>query len=378
MADTLPESTGAIHVFQLPPFERAACSAIVQSTPHALVLVDHRLQIVFANRGAAQLFQRPNVRLRGLPLAQVVPPAAVTLLVRSLERGGTRVIETCLNGTRGRSAGRTVKITAVPTAESWAGGLTLLMLEDISDKATLEQQLVDAEKQAAIGQLAAGILHEVSNPLTSLGSNLAFVRTTLGSTADPAIAQALETSLDQVEQMRQLLGTLSAIPGRTAPRYELADVHHVVRQCVSFIAKTAEERHISIVVSFAPALVQCEMDVRLIKQVLLNLLKNAMEAMPGGGRITVTTTQRPASGDEPAAITIAIADTGGGIAEADLRRVFRPLFSTKARGAGLGLSFCRQTVEEHGGEIRVISPGKDRGATALVTLPTRQPFSQDD
>jgi signal transduction histidine kinase len=128
---------------------------------------------------------------------------------------------------------------------------------------------------------------------------------------------------------------------------------------------------------FSAAAPTCEVDVRLIKQVLLNLLKNAMEAMPDGGRITVHTAQA-ASGGEPGPIVVQISDTGAGIAEADLRRVFRPLFSTKRRGAGLGLSFCRQTVEEHGGAIRIASAGKDQGTSVYVSLPVRQPVDQDE
>jgi signal transduction histidine kinase len=168
-----------------------------------------------------------------------------------------------------------------------------------------------------------------------------------------------------------LLGTLSGLPGRAAPRYEAADVHELVRRCVTFVAKDAERRQVALGVHFAAATLTCELDTRLIKQVLLNLLKNAMEAMPHGGRVDVTTRATP---DEraPDSVTIEIADSGVGIPESDLRKVFRPLFSTKARGAGLGLSFCRQAVEEHGGEIRLNSRGNGHGTVVVVTLPVRQ------
>ncbi len=116
----------------------------------------------------------------------------------------------------------------------------------------------------------------------------------------------------------------------------------------------------------------CEMDVRLMKQVLLNLLKNAMEATRQNGRIEVRTSYRARHGNDSSSVVIEVADNGIGIAEPDLRNVFRPLFSTKPRGTGLGLSFCRQTVEEHGGEIRVTSPGRNQGTVAIVTLPVRQ------
>jgi signal transduction histidine kinase len=128
----------------------------------------------------------------------------------------------------------------------------------------------------------------------------------------------------------------------------------------------------------APTAAMCEIDVRLIKQVLLNLLKNAAEAMRDGGRIAVQTSRPAADADDGGVVVIEIADTGVGIAECDFRRVFRPLFSTKRGGAGLGLSFCRQAVEEHGGAIQITSIGKDQGTTVCVSLPVRQPVSLDD
>jgi signal transduction histidine kinase len=286
-------------------------------------------------------------------------------------------------------AARTLKISAVRlpawtaiTATQRAETITsrpfgLLVLQDISDKAGIEELLLETEKQAALGQLAAGILHEVANPLTSIGSNLLFVRSALAHSTDEVL-QALNMSLEQLDQMRQLLGTLSGLPGRPPLKYELADLHDIVRRCVTFVAKDAERRRIRLAASFAPSIVACEMDVRSIKQVLLNLLKNAMEAMPEGGRLEVRTSYRPPGPHEPAAVVIEVEDSGLGIAEADLRKIFRPLFSTKPRGAGLGLSFCRQAVEEHGGEIRLTSRGRSQGTLATVSLPVRQAITADE
>jgi two-component system, NtrC family, sensor kinase len=107
-------------------------------------------------------------------------------------------------------------------------------------------------------------------------------------------------------------------------------------------------------------------------------LKNAMEAMPLGGRIDVKTSYRAGAPHEPDAVVIEVADTGIGISESDMRKVFRPLFSTKPRGAGLGLSFCRQAVEDHGGAIRLATRGKDRGTVAIVSLPIRQAVTPDE
>jgi signal transduction histidine kinase len=332
--------------------------------------LDAKFRIALANRAASALLQLPPERLRGADAGGLLPEAD---LHAALGDGGTRRARVIESQVAGSSGTRTIKINAVPLTlwDCLKQTFWLLLIEDLSDTALLEQQLIETEKRAAMGQLAAGILHEVANPLTSLGSNLVFVRGRLQRAADADVLQALDVSLQQLEEMRQMLGTLSGFPGRTAPHYELVDLHDVLRTSLMFVAREAERRRIEVTTSFEMP-VLCELDVRLLKQVVLNLLNNAMDAMPHGGRIDIRTFLRPAVAGEPPAIVIQLGDTGVGIAEADLRKVFRPLFSTKPRGAGLGLSFCRQAIEEQGGEIRLTSCGRNRGAVATISLPLRQ------
>jgi signal transduction histidine kinase len=364
----------------------STCEAMVQGLPHAVLLVDEHLRVVIANFTAAKLFQTPLERLRGLPVAALVPHAGLEALSGESSAKPITVLEVPLPGKERRRTPITVKITAVRLAlagefadSRWPGDpafgrmeFRLLVIEDITDKAMLEQQLVETEKQVAMGQLAAGILHEVNNPVVALGSNLYFIREAVAGTAAPEVAQALDASLEQLDQMRQMLGTLAGFTGRQAPRYQWADVHDVVRGSVAFLARDAERRGVRVSVTFAPASLRCEIDVRQIRQVLLNLLKNALEAMPDGGRLDIRTSRRDGGHTRESVVSIEIADTGTGIAPTDLRKVFRPLFSTKPRGAGLGLSFCRQAVEEHGGDIRLANRHGEPGTVANITLPTRQ------
>ena len=362
-----------------------ACRAIVQTLPHAVVLLDETLRVVLANRAASLLLHLPPQRLRGVSITRVIPQANLDLALRDFRDRRPKVFEVSLPSMRGQ-ASITARMIALRLSywDAFTGAtraarpsaskrpFTLLVLEDISDRVVLEQQLVDTEKQAVIGQLAAGILHEVSNPLSGIGANLAFVRDGLTKSGHTAALQALDLTLEQLEQMRQILGTLSDFTARPAPHYEPADVQEVVRRCLTFIARDAQRRRVQLSVSFAPSPIECEMDVRTIKQVFINLLKNAMEAMPDGGRLDVRTSYDGAHPDGGDAVVIEVADTGVGIPEPDLRKVFRPLFSTKPRGTGLGLSFCRQAVEEHGGEIRLASRAPQAGTVARVSLPVRQ------
>src|SRR5918994_7325134 len=140
---------------QYPPwFERAACTAIVQSVPHAILLLDQQSHIVLLNRAAATLFGRPAAALRGVSIAEFLSTEAVQAVLRDFTSRRVRVVETCLTSKSRTPSVCTIKITAAPLART--SRFMLLVIEDISDKAALEQQLVDSEAQSAMGQLAAG------------------------------------------------------------------------------------------------------------------------------------------------------------------------------------------------------------------------------
>lgn len=360
-------------------FEGSTYRAIFTWLPVAVVLLDDALKIVSANYAAAQL-----LRLRkdavGQTFSSVIRQKGIAELLRDFGGKQTKVIEISLPGRRFQSP-LNLRITMRrvvkrPRATSIERGVRasiqeyrLLVLEETTAKVEMQEQLVQAEKLAGMAQLARGIAHEIANPLTSIASNLVFVRERLNG--DEASLRALDATAERLDDMRQLLRTLSGFTRPAQPRYEIADVHQLVRGAVNFIARDAETRRIQVAVSFAPAELECEIDVRIVKQVLLNLFKNAMEAMPDGGRLEIKTRIGPLNQKDPPVAIIEIADTGVGICDDDLRKVFRPLYSTKPTGAGLGLSFCRQAIEEHGGEVRLTSrPGS--GTTVTLSIPIHQ------
>jgi two-component system, NtrC family, sensor kinase len=370
--------------------QQSAWGPLVQFLPHAVLLLDDDLRVVLANKAASRLFQLSIAHLTGAPLGSLIPSNKVAAWLADFGGQRTKVLEAPVENP-GSCIGRmTLRIVAVrltraadrtrrPAASTRRRiEYRLLVVENITDRAALEQQLVESEKQAAMGQLAAGILHEVANPLASLGSNLVFVRSGLLDRPLDLLEGALDVSLEQLHQMRQLLGTLSGFPGRTAPAFEPANLIEIVRRAVTFISTDARRRGIRVHLTTDTPEIVCEMDIRLIRQVMLNVLKNALEAIPGRGRIDVRVRRRgPASGTGATA-AIEVLDTGVGILPADLRRAFRPLFSTKPRGAGLGLSFCRQTVEEHGGLITLKSPGSNHGTLVTISLPLKQHGNSED
>jgi len=371
-------------------FENSLYRAMFRWLPLPIILLDERFFLVFANPAAAELL---HLRKTGpLSFASVVRKKNAEDLIREISPNQVKVVQIDVPGSTHREP-QTLKITArrllrrlgLPhssgalQSHSRVQEFRLLMIQEVTSEAILQEQLVEVERLAGMGQLAAGIAHELANPLASIASNLLYLRNSLPAGENGPVREAVETTAERVDDMRELLTTLSSFTRQPRPRYEVADLHDLIRRTLTFIAREAEDRHIQILVSFAPLALSCEMDVRMMKQVLLNLLKNAMEAMPGGGRLEIRTHQSEASDGEPALALIELKDSGVGVSETDLRKVFRPLYTTKPRGTGLGLPFCRQVIEEHGGEIRIHSR-KGSGTTVTFTIPIHEqvPLEEQD
>src|SRR3954462_8165854 len=238
------------------PVERSVWRVLVQFLPHAVLLLDEDLHVVLGNKAASRLFRMTLLQLAGRPLAAIVPQHNLLKWIAGFGGERHKGIETTVEVPGSPDQKVTLKIVAMRLARGAArsrrrrtaaagGEYRLLVLEDISERAALEQQLVESEKQAAMGQLAAGILHEVANPLAALGSNLVFVRDVLDERSH-ALHQALDVSLEQLNQMRQLLGTLSGFPGRTSPRFETANLVDIVRRSLAFVDTETQRRRIHV------------------------------------------------------------------------------------------------------------------------------------
>ncbi len=354
---------------------------LFECLPQAALLLDQRLRVGMANRAACDLFQLEPAALVGLSITVLVPHQSVAKMILDFGQETVKVIEIHPSPEQEMHRAKILKITVVRlpgdralggAPQGWpCGAFRLLLLDDVTEKARTEEQLVQAEQLVAMGQLASGIAHELANPLSSVSSNLQYVWEKLRESGDSTLTGAIEVTLDHVDEMRHLLRSLSDFTVQHRPHYQATDVHDLLRQKLAFIGREAEEQGVEVAVSFAPSLTPCHLDVRTVRQTLLNILKNALEAMPLGGKLSVRTRMghsAPCGGD---VVVVEIEDTGAGIEEAELRKVFRPLFSTKPRSTGLGLPFCRQVVEEHGGEIHLASR-KGHGTTVTLLFPVQQ------
>ena len=255
---------------------------------------------------------------------------------------------------------------------------TVSVMQDVGrlrelERRRLEQALFDSEKLAATGRLAASIAHEINNPLEAIQNALYLLVKRIP--ADDPNAQFLGIAMKETERMSRILRQML---GFYRPAADLAptDLNALIEDAEALVTKRLRERNVKIERQLQPDLPKVMASADQIKQVILNLILNAAEAMPKGGLVTVSTESHrdAASGFiRTDAVRMQVADTGPGIAEEYLPHIFEPFFSTKGeKGTGLGLWVSLGIAQSHGGRLQVRNR-PDGGTVFSMTLPIGGP-----
>ena len=235
---------------------------------------------------------------------------------------------------------------------------------------TAQQELVVAERMATVGRLSLRIAHEVRNPITAIELNAEMlediVRERSATDADMKEAAGLVSAIrDQVTTLDALTEEYLAFARFPRPHFEEESVNHLVQELADFVRPVATRQGLTLRVDVDPNVPMMEIDRGLLRQAVLNLVKNGLETLSSGGELTI------ASRFDGEAVEIAVSDTGGGIARDVEPRLFEQFFTTKPQGTGLGLSITRQIAEEHGGEVRWQNRAP-LGATFTIRLPLKR------
>lgn len=239
-----------------------------------------------------------------------------------------------------------------------------------------QRQLVMREKLAAIGELTAGVAHEISNPTAVIQGNLELMREELGAAAAP-VANEFRLIHQQVDRIRVIVTKLLqfARPGEFAGYVEEVDVNAALADCLVLTRQHLAHGGVQVVQRLA-ASGRVRINLQELQQVLINLIVNAVQAMPAGGTLTLETADRDPRSDARG-VRITVRDTGSGIRAEDLGRIFDPFFTTKKRqGTGLGLSISHALVERYGGRIEVDSAA-GAGAAFTVSLLAEPNYRND-
>jgi signal transduction histidine kinase len=230
-----------------------------------------------------------------------------------------------------------------------------------ADLRKTEAQLIRSEKLAALGQLAAGIAHEIRNPLTSISILIHSLRERISS--EDSEQEDLKVIEEEIHRINEIVDRFLRFAKPAVPFLERTEVLSIFEEILQLIKPQIEKQHIVVQKEFQ-ALPMILMDREQMKQAILNLLLNAVQAMPKGGQLTLSCR----NSEDGKGIQFAIEDTGMGISSEDLNRLFDPFFSNKEGGIGLGLSITHRIIDQHRGKIEVESI-PDKGTLFTVWLP---------
>ena len=346
----------------------------------AVVVMDSDSRIVLFNQAAEELTATPQARVIGRTCAQVFSQSpAIGQLVERVRHSGQ-------NESHGeeilqwRARDLPVRLTCWPIwdVHDHIRG-TALVIHDLTYQKKLEEAARRNESLARLGTLVAGLAHEIKNPLAGIKGSAQLLEGKLVS--DPNLREYTAVITRETNRLTNLVEDLLSLGAPPKPRLQRINIHQVIRHVLSVLEGELTRRGFQLACDFDPSLPDVLGDEAQLSQVLLNLLKNAMESMTEDGaplaarhtiamRTKMETDFHILRERAPASkfLRVEIADQGVGIDPEHAARIFEPFFTTKARGTGLGLAISHRIIADHGGSIRAES-NRPNGTAVILTLP---------
>lgn len=331
---------------------------LMENMPMGLVVINPHGKIIAFNKTSSAILAIPVNEARERAAAAILPPACLEI-IGSLAKGQEFIAEEMECPLRN---GRTVPLEIIASRLQDPQGEILgvvILFRDISDLQALKVEIARTQHLAALGSLAAGVAHEIRNPLSSIKGFATYFKERYREI--PADLETAEIMIGEVERLNRVIGQLLEFARPTTLHLGKGSIVALVEEVLKIIAGEMGEKEI-ILRTEMTALPDISFDKDKMKQVFLNLFLNALGAMDKGGVLTVKA--------EPVNeqwLRIEIIDTGTGIAKEDLGRIFDPYFTTKPSGTGLGMAIVQKILTAHHGEIKLESePGKGTRATILL------------
>ncbi|MFH2122448.1 MAG: ATP-binding protein [Pseudomonadota bacterium] len=333
---------------------------LISSLPVGLIVTDSQGKILLCNQFAEQMASVVENEVVGaVPESVLAPALAQALEDQKIATVGPVQKEILLPDVKGQMRTLQLHSRSVVDSDGTSAGV-MLLIQDLSQVKSLEEELRRSERLAALGKMAAGVAHELRNPLSSIKGLAILLKSRFQEeSSDQETADIL---VQEVERLNRSIGELLDYARPQKLNKENILPEEVVRKAVSLIRMDAESMGVRINVVMADNLPFLSADQDKLNQVFLNLFLNSIQAMEQGGALDI---QVMAEGKN---VLFTIKDTGCGVRKEDLPRIFDPYFTTKPEGTGLGLAMSMKIVEEHGGTMTFQSE-KDVGTTVIVSLP---------
>ena len=338
----------------------------VENTNEAFVTIDRNHKVLFFNRAAEKIFGYRREEVVGHDLDAIMTPTCS----RDHRKAVDRYVKTGIPKRIGhaselmatRKDGRTFPASISFSVSQVDGELYFTgIVSDLTETKALQDRILRSERLAALGQFVAEITHEIKNPLMMIGG---FTRQLINKTQDDHTGSKLNIIAEEVKRLEELLNELREYYPSRALNVEDVDIGKLLKEIYNLVKRDCERERIEVDFKERGESLTVRGDKDKLKQVFLNLVKNAIEAMEHGGKLVI---EDRLVGDH---VEISISDNGCGISRENREKIFSPFFTTKRQGTGLGLNISKNIIEDHEGGAISLNSEEGKGTTFKVTLPT--------
>jgi two-component system, sporulation sensor kinase E len=355
--------------------ETALLWSILQSVSEGIVVVDDEGQIRFLNDAAREMLGVSHRNPVSKPLLRNIADPGLFGLFEASLRDRSLVVDKEVEVRHPKRMAVRVNVFSYPLDEGQPPG-TIVILRDITAEKSRQTESFQSEKLEALVTLAAGVAHEIGNPLNSLSIHMQLMEREvrhLPKKSRQKLSETLEVAQGEIRRLddtvRRFLGAIRP----SQPRYKEANMNTLVESVLDFLYFEISEQDIAIEKEYDPRIPPMMVDEDEIKQAFFNIIKNAIQAMPRGGVLRTATALRDSH------VEVTFSDTGVGVPKEKLNKVFEPFYTTKETGSGLGLVMVHRIIKDHAGTL-MFSSEEGKGTKVTVSLPLRgkeTPLLQD-
>lgn len=347
--------------------EKGFLENVFEALQEGVLILTPDGMVTFANRAAGQFFGHAPEAMAGRPLHEIIVGLQWDALISDTTRTISRDLEIFYPENRYLNlyVAPILDEGELPGPEDDLPVGFVLLARDLTQSRKLTEEKIESERLNALTLLAAGVAHELGNPLNSLNIHLQLLERKLRRSSPEihdAVRDQLEVARGEIKRLDFIIAQFLSAIRPTRPQLEPEDINQLLREAVRFLEPEIKDRQLHLKLELHSGLPLLRVDATQMKQAFYNLIRNAAQATPPGGRITLRTDLS----DYEAVISIT--DTGSGISPEQMGHLFEPFHTTKKHGTGLGLLIVRRIVREHGGEIAVEST-EGQGTRIIIHLP---------
>ncbi|MBA4386663.1 MAG: PAS domain-containing sensor histidine kinase [Verrucomicrobia bacterium] len=344
--------------------EKGLLETIFQSIQEGVVVIDGAGRLTYANRAAEQLMGFSFERVESRPVSNYIRGIDWDRILSLDDSEWSKLLTQEIELSYPEH--RFVNFYVVPLAiDDRREKGAVVILRDVTSDRQQEASMIETERLNSVKLLAAGVAHEIGNPLNALTIHLQLLEREIGKLRGKErddLKDLVKIARDEVSRLDLITSQFLRAVRPAKPKLVLSRVDALMKETLNLLGREIQNRNIQVELKCASSLPRIRMDRNQMKQAFVNILRNAYQAMPDGGKIVVaiSSTERH--------LAISFSDTGVGIKPEDFGRIFDPYFTTRPEGSGLGLMIVQRIIQEHGGQIEIVSKPK-AGTSFTIILP---------